>query len=357
MAEITEFTQYGYGDLRVFRDYSIGISVGTYHLRKFMKKNVIVYNTNMSPTEYIMKAYGKPRGRVHAPQTLFVSSEARLSRDALRIAGYKITYNRDNADTVILTDRYLDGSYPYGLSNYYNYQILVKDNAGVVYMFKVDASLIDQGPGYIAPEVTEKCIEKIRKYFSDCVEILDYNNSLNSYYMYFMRDLPEYRDIILNKMDKPCAFEGDVNIDTDVKINVDTLQIWKGCKPHVVEKQILQSNWQDYPFTLSVFIYYYQRELAGSTNANMKMIIDSINYSGSNPTNSYSGIITPKDWDMTQRFMYSLMQVPEEGGWITANNYDNCFFARDLCKMRVATKPVKLATPMMLEQIKMTIKD
>jgi len=357
MAEITEFTQYGYGNLRVFRDYSIGISVGTYYLRKQMKKNVIVYNTNISPTEYIMRAYGKPRGRVHAPQTLFVSSEARLSRDALRISGYKITYNRDNADTVILTDRYLDGSWPYGPSNYYDYQILVKDNAGVVYMLKVDASLIDQGAGCIAPEVTEKCIEKIKEHFNYDVEILHYNNSLSSFYMYFMRDLPEYRDIILNKMNKHCAFEGDVSIDTDVKINVDTLQIWKGCKPHVVEKQILQSDWQDYPFTLSVFIYHYQGGLADSTNANMKMIIDSINYPFSNPTKSYKGIITPKDWDMTQRFMYSLMQVPEEGGWITANNYENCPLATHLCKMRVATKPVKLTTPMMLEQIKTTIKD
>ena len=279
---------------------------------------------------------------VITPPKLYISKKSRISRDMLRAGGYKIVLDPSNADSIVV---------PFAKSTWITQ---VRCNLAAYTNERLIIIDISRPNGDVYKEEVDRICETVRNscLFEDCdrdsVKFIYHPVfDLENFVIEFVYDVPEYEEIACcNSLDL-YKFVLDENVFCVVndKVNVDMLEmISRMSDSNMIEKTVMQTNWQDYPYTMVSVLgnsgFYYNSASLSFKNDYIAML----RYSNNEKP------ITPEDWDMYQRWLMRMYDVPEEGGVI--KNINKIVRVQSPnCRVAIYLKPFKINRPMHLREI------
>ena len=325
------------------------IKLGSYYqLRRKAYRDKLVltdgsmYSGILSTRMFRLNKFLRYDNAVITPPKLYISKKSRISRDMLRAGGYKIVLDPSNADYIVV---------PYAKSTWVTQ---VRCNLAAYTNERFIFIDISRPNGDVVKEEIDRICETVRNscLFADCdrdsVKFIYHQGfDLENFVIEFVYDVPEYEEIACCNSYDLYKFILDENVFCVVndKVNVDMLEmISRMGDLNMIEKTVMQTNWQDYPYTiasvLSSSAFFYNSASPSFKNAYIAMM----RYSNNEKP------ITPEDWDMYQRLLMRECGVPEEGGVVNNNNKivrTTC----PNCRMAIYLKPFKINRPMRLREI------
>lgn len=286
----------------------------------------------------------KPGGNV---KTIYVSSHSKYPRDILR-KSYAITRNPDSADAYVVPH---PKTCPLDTCSFAVLHDKTLYMCYIRFRFKSFKSFDEVFNTETEPQNREAIFNCIADYLScgckDMEVYLDKSLNNSSITIDFLQNFPEYIDMLSQNAKYKYVFDSDILVETDNKISIDTLDIWKKY-PHsdykILEKQILNSDWQKYPFTLAAFLEYECGDCAEYYFGEQgKMVLDMIGYE--RITRERNQIpISPEDWSMFQKRVLHLAGIDnEEHGFISPETFSKLpkFYVDKLrMKICIGTTPV-----------------
>ena len=120
----------------------------------------------------------------------------------------------------------------------------------------------------------------------------------------------------------------------------------------MLAKAICQSNWQEYPATLCLFLKKHPNFYT-SSNTNFQLIAYQINYANGSFASLWNGkTIQPKDWNLLQAWCMHKLNAPEEGGIVNKDLFRNTSNdVKNLIRRATVVKPLYITTPQTLNQL------
>lgn len=334
MNHIFDFDTVGTLYVRRFGSYYISdctsLSLGNhYEQHKFiyMKLNDLNIDSPRQTLDNKAYSYLAPSD---PPQTVYVSSDSKYPRDILR-KSYKITRDKDKADCIII---------PYTKKELYlKCNMLVKRllNNGV---FLVNLRRINWEDKWDQMYDVNKVIQEIKEGFPNEELEFFYDKSLEPFSVYFVPDIPEYKEILTGDLKGKYYWDTGVVCEASTEISVETLSVWKCIKErNLFEKAVLNSDWQKYPFTLSMFIFNEKYWFGESASPAFKTVLEGINYKFLNkfPALEINTKITPEDWNLCQEWIFSRLGIDGNFGYISQENFDELAKSyKSILKTRIA---------------------
>lgn len=295
-------------------------------------------------TNIIDELYEKTCDPSIAPGSkLYVASECKTGRDTFRNSGYSIVRNPDKADAIIIPD-IISYTYHRVDCNIVGYKEST-DSLYLVYVRK--KSLCD---------ITTDDISRVEKFLAKDDIISDHVEK-TSVSVWFLPKCDEIRDILSNNMlNVPYLQESKVPVSVATKISPETLVFWENIKDNnLLVRTICTSDWMDYPITLLVFLSLFRREnnWYNYANQDFRRILTAINYEywGGFRLNN-NAMLSPKDFDMLQRYIYYKFGIDENGGIIDANTFTAIPSSLlPLLNRKIALKPIHLSGPMEIRSV------
>ena len=269
--------------------------------------------------------------------TLFVDPASKISRDVLRNGGFKITYTAGNAGCVVIPK---PGETP---NLTCRFAALKNDT---LYLFSVRRrhgySNLDDP--WTADEF-EACREAVRSTlgFNDDSEIIyDWKKAMKELTFWFLKKCETFREILTQPRIWTRKYCFDTNIDlrgnfTD--ITPESLMVWSKINDNrMLEKAILNSNWQKYPMTVCVFLQREKNSCRYGFSQAGKVMLDAINFDVLDRARTLGDqSIDPEDWNLLQSYIMLRVGLDEKGGFIKEGIYPYDDFVRK----RVAVAPLK----------------
>lgn len=270
--------------------------------------------------------YMDPSGK----RKLFVSSGCSIPRDILRNC-YDITRKKDIADFVVIPEPRVYASERCVAL------FTVEEDDGSFGMIIVDIITRDDTVNRFVtfPKNKFEFAEILKKKYDefndidkiDDVFVMDYADSYSSVYrnyknnikrtLLFMNPCEEYFDVFKDRYTS-YILEHDVKYDAPVKINADVLQIWEHIEDKdLLTKNIVASDWKDYPLTTSLFIYNkFGKHLSPSLYSrgfqDVCRVLNPIFTIQSIQTRMCDMVVTQKDYDMLQDYIFSKIGIYED---------------------------------------------
>lgn len=285
-----------------------------------------------------------------AGDKIYISKSSKISRDALRNSGYTITLSPEKANYILIPD--------------FN-EAVTKKGDFIVYDKK--ENILDFF--YIAYHNRSeyfKGLEKIigdwlrKRYPPDDVEIwyntLSDENALTETSVHFFPNCEEYKELLLNTEVQGVSYIWDVDIPMagSVQINPETLLVWEKMEDmKMLEKQLVNSDWQKYPVTVLIALTtMHSYGLYGEFGPQGKTVLNSLKYTqGTWGRDRLS--ITPEDYDMFQKWAFSYFGCSENGGYVEERKFRMIpEYYRSLLKSRIAVLPFKIETPTTVNLVK-----
>lgn len=355
---VIDFDIIGCGTLTRYPDGKVGISYNREMLCRRTRNSYAVIGADTYPSRFIESSCYCRIRRNPADIKLYVESKSRISRDLLRQSGYQIVRDPEKADYIVVPS-YTDDNV-IGQATYYKYNIAAVIDDKELGLFSINMPYTERNLKLDENHITAYK-DRIQQYFSDKKVDFYYDDRLIEKKCFFCPGVPVYKDIIEQTYDRCYVFDSHIAVAAQVDINLETLEIWSHCKDeYILEKQIINSNWKDYPFTVAKFIMAYGGSLVYSSNANMKMILDNLGFD-SNMRRwgaDFRFPVKPDDWNLMQKWTMKKLNLPEEGGFARKEDMGNLNYQlRELVRQRVAVKPFYTNTPMTQENIEQLMKN
>ena len=277
---------------------------------------------------------------------VYISSDCRTPRDLIRNSGYKIVRDASAAQMTVIP------ALEYNTPKLY-YDLLAYDSSDKSLML-FTVNRWDNIASNSIYNTDEYVFEKLKEFllgFKGNIEIYQ-TDIKDKAIVQFLPKYKEYREI-LDEMHSGRIYvsETRLKIDAPTKISVETLTVWKNYSDfELLAKSICNSDWKDYPITLLVFlsiefptIYLYGGDA-------MKLVLKQI---GFERYSSLNGIlkdreVTPKDWDMLQDYIMSLLGISGNGGFVSfAKMREESEYERFI-KRKMAVGTIRIDTPQLI---------
>lgn len=247
--------------------------------------------------------------------TLFLSPKSLLPRDHVRNSGYKITIKMDNPDATVVVPPL---------------KTIPSDRSASILASCKDALLLcDLEQDYITeddndvidPDIMEKAIGLINDWcqvnYSANADIIATASKFKEYKtISFVPNVPEYKDILLDTYPgKQYTTDDDVPLVPNATVSVETLEIWKRLtNNNILETSILQSDATEYPLTMAMFLEQEHCCCKYGCSDKFKHFLTKIGFEDHYGRERL--VVTPKDWNMLQKWLMHNLNVDENGGYI-----------------------------------------
>lgn len=313
--------------------------------------------------------------------SMFITPKCKTPRELLR-KSYKIVLDRNKADYVVVPDIVKNIVTDSGRmflrldfdkdSKHYTH-LLVAD---VAYEFS-NATLI------IKNRTTDAVFDAIKVHFKklfydvqnfSCqklwsIDFEKYSNKntydINNYanIVSYVQDVPEFEDILLGKNPLTTyVYETCVMYDAPTKITPEALWIWNKMDKDdkVLQRTIASSNWREYPYTMAMFLidkfgtYGNVSSFEGPLQAmwnqlDIRKVYEQIAWNRVSANN----IISPKDFNMMQDWMFKELGIDGDKGIVTKEDYLKLpDMLRKFAVTRFAIRKINIDKPTVLQELK-----
>lgn len=322
------------------------------------KEGVVVWGNHGVNAEMDVSVTENPSN--YAINTVYVSPKSRIPRDLIRKT-HKITLSPDKADAVIIPKPKEEV--------YLTYNFLVKSQASDnLYVCSFRKNYVCTEDEEYKLDCTE--IAKLKQAIEQAVLCVDnqagitkdwlrwiYDESGKQRKVYFIPKIQEYHELL------NCVYPGTRYVyDTDFPlqgsniISIETLDVWSRYSDDrdsraLLEKVILASNWEQYPYTICTFLRCSKRIIATYPQSEQfKYLLRTIMYNDGR-FNRFNRPVTPDDWNLSQRYKMHVLGVSEDnGGFIEQKHLiDNDIM--DYVRYKVAVKPLFINETMTLNNL------
>lgn len=316
--------------------------------RPALNKMVALTGNGVCDLQYEFQEVYRTSFRPDIVSRVFVTPECKLPRDLYRTTGFKLTYDRDSADWIVLPDL---PDKPYTL----NVDLAaIRNSDNTLFLFTVN-----RRNGRYSQRFDDD-YDRIKDFFGDDYTML--TAKIAPINAIFIPKCDEYRiNLTADKysLSQNYIFEKYTKLETANEISVETLEVWKRLKGEMdlLARSIVNSNWQEYPVTLCVFLYL---ELGGnmiSNNKSIRYVLDSIGYSDIvlNYRNLFSNIygrtVTPKDWNMLQDYVMHQLNVEGDKGFTSPDKLKQLGHYAKFVRSAFAVSSIKIDEDMVIDSI------
>lgn len=287
----------------------------------------IMEEATNAPDMYI-DSYSRGSIDVLKSPVVYVSPSSKISRDSLRRSGYKIVLDPKKAVTTIIP--YMEESLKF------NFDMLVVKGADVLLIsykrpYQTGVPISDDELKRL-----KDYIETIWQAFDDNTLFKDTNGTL------YLMPRNEMFESLAQGEAEDCNFVYDTNVKLQASIDItpETLLIWSSENNNdLLCKLILNSNWQEYPFTVRTFIFHCSHSLQYYHTSSFEVLRKALQLNSDSP----DFIITPKDWNMLQDYIMLRLGVPKEGGSVAPSAYSELHYGyKKIIGERVYVRPFRL---------------
>ena len=283
------------------------------------------------------------------PVKLFISPKCKMPRDLYRNSGYKIVLDKDKADFIIIPEmlQMPDASSMWG-------NIAFMDSSGSLYV----ADIQKYGVASYCPSPEE--IEQIREYLCS---LFIFKTSLflsqTKKIILFCSKCQEYEDILTgntrNSNGKEYVYvsESNVILKHVHDINLTTLKVWSAMSIDLLAKELLLSNYKEYPFTITAFLNAEHPAFSYSSDGSKILSIMGLDGRLSNMQN-----ITKKDYDMLISYVLDSCGLPPTGGYMTLDKFENMSSkVSQFLRKRVYVRPAEFEDTLSVDLLKSLAKN
>ena len=319
-----------FGTLRFYPKAGIGVSIAEVFDKRYRGKKYAVLEINpydlfdsLTRKTYITSDY-------LAGDPIYIYPEVRLSRDLIRKSGYNITRLKEKAEYYLIPEP------DYNEFTDRRYHIACKHN-DELYLFTVT----DDYNRDVPDDKFEEAKAKIRQELNDeNVEFLCDSMSLKK--CSFMPQYEAYKDIIEKGDVSDFVFDSLIKLVPNVDISVETLEVWRRLDDkNMLSKFICASNWEEYPFTLRVFLNAEVYGIKYQPNNNIRMILKKIGLLDPDKDDT-KRIVTEKDYNMLMAYIFHRLGKEPGPTYITKDEYESLHSEyRKYIQWKVAVAPKK----------------
>lgn len=278
-------------------------------------------------------------------EKLYFAKECHIPRDLYRNSGYSIVRDPDKADKIVIPQ--LQPTILYFLYDVAAYEPASK----TIELFSVDRN--ESNRDNFSSDLTNDFFN-IRCSFGTGYQFFQTNienNKKATIYPFCQ----EYIDILENTYPgRKYIMEKDVNLDYPVTINLETLKLWKRhTDMDMLRKAICASDWREYPVTLCLFLMNEHPFIDIRANEALKFILEQIGFV-KDPHYLWTTsprMVYPKDWNLLQAYIMSELGVPETGGFVNPDTYNNTGY-KDLYRSKYAVAPLTITEPILFKNLK-----
>ena len=276
-----------------------------------------------------MNATASVRANLPVERKLYISSGCKLPRDLVRNTGYKIVHDKDKADFVVIPRISNNQNEPYK----YELGFVTDDRDKGLYLMNI--SRTDNLNEFDDSEIEPICDSIRDRLKNDGIEVKEffYNPRLVPFTVQFLPKCEEYEEIffdvsVCTRPTRNYVLDSRVEIVGSNGISIETLEIWSHMNDRqLLEKSILNSDWQKYPCTLAVFLNAEKRGSCCGASGQWRWLLNQIDYFAYE-TGLGNGIygrrnVTPEDWNMLQKWIMYRLGMTEKGGFLNTKSEDN----------------------------------
>lgn len=270
---------------------------------------------------------------------VFISPNSKISRDLVR-KSYTITRKKDDADYIIIP--YLNNKL---FSSRYVDIIIEEISSNTIFLVSIN--------NRTHRELNKNDYERVISNFLSNQNIPVTDSECfyleSTFNVYFVPNIKEYEDILRGD-NRNYVFDNWLIIDADNKVSVETLDLWNrmGNDISMVESCILNSDAKEYPYTMCRFLNSNMNFKYAFWNEKMKYLLKSMGIYSCNKFDPIR-IISPKDWNMWQKWIMHCLGVDEKGGFTQKNISDDF---RTEVRYKTAVIPTFIDNPMTVHDIK-----
>lgn len=333
------------GTVRLLYNGDVGHSYSALSLKSRHKNYLPVISATVTPWDYI-SAYCTRY--IKAGESVYVEPKARIARDILRNSGYKITIDRSKANVIVIPELMQEQT------DYWTCSLVAYEpNTHSLYMFSVRDKR-----KYSDAEI-KLFTDKIQSvYGSEQTPMQFYykDNYLTRICVNFIPPVQSYIEVLTNfESTQNYIVDSAVNFVPNYNICIDTLELWSHITDStLLEKCLIGSDWQKYPFTLFTF-FSAERGCANvmcSSNKNLCMISDRIHYKyGEFPSKEE---ISPEDWNLCQKWILHKLGIDDgKGAFIDASQFAKLsHYYTDVIRKKLAVASLEITTPISYANIR-----
>lgn len=281
--------------------------------------------------------------------TLFISSSCKLPRDLVRNSGYKIVRDKDRADYVVIPRIKSQRASQYE----FNIGFIVGGTLALISISRTDGH--DKFDDSDIKSIKE-AIEKRYEYNGYKVDEFIHNDNLVPFSVQFLQKCEEYEELFYTvATGSRCAtsyvLDANVQLVGSNTISVETLEIWRRMNERdILEKSIINSDWQKYPCTMAVFLKVERPGWCVCPGSQFRWLLKQIDYDEYAESNTFKNkTVAPEDWNMLQKWIMYRTGLSENGGFIALDK-NNCNINLDyryhgLIMSRLCIAPMMISEP------------
>ena len=281
--------------------------------------------------------------------SLFISSSCKLPRDLVRNSGYKIVRDKDKADYVVIPAIKSPRTSQYE----FNIGFIVNGTLALISISRTDGhEKFDDSDIESIKEVIEKRYEKNGYKVDEFI----HNDNLVPFSVQFLQKCEEYEELFYTVAanSRPAisyVLDTSVQLVGSNTISVETLEIWSRMNERdILEKSIINSDWQKYPCTMAVFMKTEKPGWTVNPGQQFRWLLKQIDYDEFQESNTFSNkIVTPEDWNMLQKWIMYRFGLSENGGFIPIDKSNHMlsmdFRYHNLVMSRLCIAPMMISEP------------
>lgn len=285
---------------------------------------------------------------VSPTDTIFISSESKISRDLVRNSGYKITIKEENADKVIVPVMYPTEAI--------DPNIVIR--AGEVIAFVYVRRRSDYCTDPFTEEEWESVLDaakdmvfKFQQAQNDPTPYIGFNEDHESFPVYFIRKVEQYKKLLKNPAWDRYITDVGFPITTSSTFSMEFLEMLLRYKDeNIFNKLLIASDFIKYPLTTNVLLRKRGTANLFITETLRDTVLRPIDfetyYYRSRKDWGRNRVISPEDWNLCQKFLMTHFNAPEEGGFVSDKDwigFHNEYL--QLVRAKVAIKPLYITEP------------
>lgn len=247
-------------------------------------------------------------GKNPAESPIFISKKSRISRAMLR-NDYDITYDKSKAKTIVLSykEEFVDTDRAqmifFNEENGKNFLYIVYCNIPrFLESIKREGSIEDM----VKPSLISRFPEMYGYYCAD--------SDMKKWIQLSYVNSEEKAEQLTNKYPKmKYVYDNNLKVSGVTKISGEVLYTWNNISDsNILKKCILASDWQNYPVTMSIFLYEHNEI---TISPEIKPILSNINYDNviyNLRSNHPNMVIQPDDYNMAMDWAAFLLGTESE---------------------------------------------
>lgn len=333
--------------LKAQMDFDGNVTLKVGHYAKGFTRGKMMYLSYDYVRPHYMFQKATEHTTVNTNDVLYISPSSSISRDLIRKTGYKITYNKENADKIVVPQTYDPATFTTNLV----VEARDADIALVVDTYRT-SNFVKESFDSAEVALFEAAIKEwyLKRFKASTLIFHKKDDELDDFVIYFLKRCEEYKDMYGSNG----KYVSDVKlpINASYTTDLDSIEVMIRCKDsHILDKMLQGSDWQNYPLTTCMVLDLTQGYVSRTEATSLFLrAIDYDTFRYDSPIEwGKNRIISPEDWNLAQRMVMRKLHLDEEkGGFI--NPSSSVFDSDQLrwlgwCMRRVYVKPHYITEP------------